>query len=215
MQVRSTLTNIANLKTKNFSHTLFAFQKANIDSKRNPSTDLCTIKCYFDAIPYLQLCRERQVCICNEDGPITLLFDFFAEVVDPNKQMNNNKLTFDEIDEANNTICLLEMLMFCDYWGIFEKSYVSRLEICSLLRYTLRFFPELNAGDMNIESFCDFLCYLAIVVYSRPPLQNSILFNTKSKKIQAFINQFKLNDLNYVIQKLAIPKKVGLQFDTV
>eukprot|EP01084_Bolivina_argentea_P232512 391875_1 len=133
----------------------------------NNKSNLYALTCYYDAIPYLKDCRERYCCVRDEDGPLTVIFDCFAEAIEPVKQVNNNKLTFDQINEANETICLLELLMFCDLWNITNIAIISRFEISALLRITLKLYPELNKGVLNNDAFCDLLCFLAIVVYSR------------------------------------------------
>ena len=169
-----------------------------------PSTDY-SLCCYYDAIPYLQFCRERRCGIRDTDGPLTIIFNTFAEAVEPMKQINNNKLTFEQINEANQTICLLELLMFCDYFGITSASKLSRFEVSALLKVTLKMYPNLNKGVLNQEAFCDLLTYLAIFVFSRPPLQCPRI-ETNSKKISAFLSKFRLNDMDYVNTKCAIPK---------
>ena len=124
--------------------------------------------------------------------------------VEPVKQLNNNKLTFGQIDEANTTICLVELLMFCEFWGITRKAFISKPEIAALLRITLNNYPDLIQSVLHKEAFSDLLCYLAIVVYSRPPLQSKEI-DTNQKKIQSFIQKFKLHDLQFVKQRLYIP----------
>ena len=161
--------------------------------------------CYYDAIPYLQVCRERRCGIRDTDGPLTLIFNTFAEAVEPMRQINNNKLTFEQINEANQTICLLELLMFCDYFGITAATKLSRFEVSALLKVTLKMYPDLNKGVLNQEAFCDLLTYLAIFVHSRPPLQCPRI-ETNSKKITAFIARFRLHEMDYVVSKCSIPK---------
>eukprot|EP01083_Nonionella_stella_P192512 711536_1 len=183
-----------------------------IDKSICDESSLYSISCYYDAIPYLQTCRERHHAIRDHDGPLTLIFDCFAQAVPPVRQINNNKLTFQQICEANETICLLELLMFCDFWRITTDAFVSRFEISALFRITLKLYPELKHGVLNQDAFCDFICYLAIVVYSKTPLQSKTI-DTNSRKIQAFINKFKLNDLEYVKAKLFVPKTHGFEFN--
>ncbi len=170
-----------------------------------PQSTSYALSCYYDAIPYLQVCRERRRGIRDTDGPLTLIFNTFAEAVEPMRQINNNKLTFEQINEANQTICLLELLMFCDYFGITAATKLSRFEVSALLKVTLKMYPDLNKGVLNPDAFCDLLTYLAIFVYSRPPLQCAKI-ETNSQKIEAFIARFRLHEMDYVVSKCSIPK---------
>ena len=186
------------------------YQQFLSQSKETKSSNLYSLRCYFDAIPYLQHCRERRSGVRNESGPLRVIFDCFSEAVEPGKQLYANKLTFEQIDEANSTICLLELLMFCDFWKISSDAFLSRFEISALLRITLKCHPNLSKGVLNDEAFCDLLCYIAIVVYSRPPLQSAQI-DTNTKKIKAFIQKFRLNELDTVKNRTAAIKAIGFK----
>ena len=172
------------------------------------SNDVLNISCEYDAVPYLQLCRERNKTIRCTKGPVALIFDFFAEAVEPVRQLNQAKLTFSDIDHANSTMCLIELLMFADLWG-FLNGLVTRHEVASLMKYTMRRYTDnpTEASDMTINPFCDFLCYLAIIIYSRPPMNPQMKYLSKTQKINQFISTFKFNDIVFVRKQLKKAEK--------
>ena len=204
--IRSKSTHILRRKS-NASRTYSSFLKSVNETNKNKCCSSVEISTYYDAIPYLKYCREGSSIIRDTDGPLKLIFDLFAEAVEPVKQLNNNKLSFTQIQEANTTICLTELLMFCDFWTITKKAFISKAEISALLRIVLNNYPNLHQC-LDENSFADLLCHLAVVVYSRPPLQSKEI-DTNYKKIQSFIQKFKLHDMQFVKQRLFIPKNYG------
>ena len=181
----------------------------------------CNIICEYNAIPYLYLCNEYSD-VRTEDGAISIIFEFFASYADPANQLNQGNLTFSQIDEANSTMGLLELLAFCHFWNIYPN-YITRQEISQTMRLIMKKGSPLKSG-LNLDDFCDLLCYFSIILYDKIKINNrenikkshyiNISNNVKTGiKIKLFLKYFKLDDKQYAMKEISRLKNVNEKLD--
>lgn len=197
-----------------------SFHNAFLDEENNvglKESNLVHISTFYHRPDYV---NEPEILL--RLGPLYAIFARFSHILDDHRQFKTSKITFEMKRSANRTMGLCKVLKFCEHFGILDHHLVSRGEIkvifsmisrmhsssdhdtCAAHKCCEDFIKQkrMLTSDLIYSDFLKFVCRLAILIFSRAPMEPNNEFPTLRKKVEEFVKWFKLDNPRFIRKKL-------------
>ena len=165
-----------------------------------PNRSLVDVTTFFDSECYKKPSTARKAVTTSKPGSLTVLFDFYARITSSKKKMNNNKLSFAQIQRGASTITFAEMILLLRDFDVLPRL-LSKRELRQVWQSRLREEDNVFYRELTYNEFVDYLTRCALLAFPKLDHPGGKRYSSEFK-INAFIQFLGIRSMSFVRKKL-------------